>query len=247
MGVDVTHIIRHDFKDVKNHEAAKKYLLQTLEMLKEKFCVQPDYPEEEFEIWCEEIDDMKFRFPPYAFDFYLRDGFWQIESYFHYCQLLMPNELGVFWLRDDIYDIARTLGQKEAWHAEEYHTWNCDYCQMETTNFDSWLKSTERVFKKKHRRPIPEFDPHTATVGKYDTVYHDNFAGCEERFNEIQNKLEGYRLMGLSSIYTNYVQCERDGYVYLINPNTMEHMSIHLIEGDKREPHGMKVIYKEEL
>ena len=25
MGVDVTHIIRHDFKDVKNHKAAKKY------------------------------------------------------------------------------------------------------------------------------------------------------------------------------------------------------------------------------
>lgn len=28
MGVDVTHIIRHDFKDVKSHKAAKKYLLQ---------------------------------------------------------------------------------------------------------------------------------------------------------------------------------------------------------------------------
>ena len=122
MGVDVTHIIKHDFKDVKNYKAAKKYLLQTLKMLKEKFCIHLDNDDARFEIRDEDVEDLMFRLPPFACDFYLRDGFWQIESNYHYCQLIWPID-GVYWLHDRIYDIARALGQTEAWHAEEYHTY----------------------------------------------------------------------------------------------------------------------------
>ena len=110
MGVDVTHIIRHDFKDVKSHKAAKKFLLQTLELLKEKFCVHLDNDDSRFEIRDEDVEDLIFRLPPYKCEFYLRDGFWQIESYFHYNQLVWPVN-DVYWLRDMIYDIARVLGQ----------------------------------------------------------------------------------------------------------------------------------------
>lgn len=34
MGVDVSHIIRHDFKDVKNHVAAMDSANKTIQMLK---------------------------------------------------------------------------------------------------------------------------------------------------------------------------------------------------------------------
>ncbi len=32
--------------------------------------------------------------------------------------------LKCFWLRRLTFDIARALGQNEAWYAEEYYTWN---------------------------------------------------------------------------------------------------------------------------
>ena len=157
MGVDVTHIIRHDFKDVKNHNEAKKYLLQTLKMLKEKFCIHLDNDDERFEIRDEDVEDLMFRLPPFACDFYIRDGFWPIESNYHYCQLIWPID-GVYWLHDRIYDIARALGQTEAWHADEFHTWNCDYCQMETTDFESWLKKNrEEIFKEAPQSNPPIF------------------------------------------------------------------------------------------
>lgn len=243
MGVDVTHIIKHDFKDVKNYKAAKKYLLQTLKMLKEKFCIHLDNDDARFEIRDEDVEDLMFRLPPFACDFYLRDGFWQIESNFHYCKLVWPID-GVYWLHDRIYDIARALGQTEAWHADEFHTWNCDYCEMETIDFDSWLKKTEKKFLRKHHKPIPLFSPETASIECYDTVYHDTFIGCNERFNELQSKIKDYRLMGISRIYKNYVPCEKDGYAYLIDADTLTLISNEPIDAICRVYNDIELVYK---
>lgn len=239
MGVDVTHIIRHNFKDVKNHKAAKKYLLQTLELLKEKFCINLDSKDERFEIRCEDIDDMCFRLPNYYFDFYLRDGFWQIESNVHYIQIVWPIN-NVYWLRDMIYDIARALGQNEAWHATEYYTWNCCFCEMETCNFDKWLKAA----KKQYKKPISEFIPGVVDIEDYAPIYHDTFIGCDERFNELQNRITDYKLIGISRIYKNYVQCEKEGYAYLIDKDTIKPMSEEPIDAICKVFNQIELIYK---
>ena len=239
MGVDVTHIIRHDFKDVKNHEAAKKYLLQTLELLKEKFCIHLDNDDARFEIRDEDVEDLMFRLPPYKCEFYLRDGFWQIESYFHYNQLVWPVN-DVYWLRDMIYDIARALGQNEVWHATEYYTWNCAKCDMENCNFDKWIKAAQR----QNKRPIPEFIPGIVSIDDHSPIYHDTFIGCNERFEELQNKIKDYRLMGISRIYKNYVQCEKDGYAYLIDTDTLTPMSNEPVDAICRVYNNIELIYK---
>lgn len=46
-----------------------------------------------------------------------------MESFYHYCQIVM-HDGDYFGLRRKTFDIARALGQKEAWYAEEYYTWN---------------------------------------------------------------------------------------------------------------------------
>lgn len=238
MVVDVTHIIRHDFKDVKNHEAAKKYLLQTLELLKEKFCIHLDNDDwDMFELQLDDIDEMRFRLPTFDCTFFLRDGFWQIESYFHYCQLLwaIDNE---YWLSKWIFDIARVLGQKEAWHAEEYYTWN----GMEEHNLEEWLEFVKETYKK----PILEFIPSELSADKYEPIYHDPFVGYDEQFDELQNKIKGYRLVGISRIYQEYVQCEKDGYIYLINPDTLEVYNKRTIKALDLRYNGTYIIYKDE-
>ena len=53
----------------------------------------------------------------------LHNGFWKMESFYHYCQIVM-HDGDYFGLRRKTFDIARALGQKEAWYAEEYYTWN---------------------------------------------------------------------------------------------------------------------------
>jgi len=47
-----------------------------------------------------------------------------------------------FWLRQLTFDIARALGQDEAWYAEEYYTWNGGGCETPEATFEQWLESS---------------------------------------------------------------------------------------------------------
>lgn len=219
MGVDVTHIIRHNFKGVRNHEAAVAYIRQTIERLKQSFCINCD--DEYFECRLDDIEDMSFVFPPYDFTFFLRDGFWQIEPIYHYCHLLMPVD-DVLWLHQQVYDVAKALGENEAWHAEEFYTWNCAKFNIETDNFDKWIKFAEKCCKK----GFPEFIPEEIKKEPdFDIpIYHDSFIGCKERFDELQKKINGYRLLGIGSIIYGFLQCEKNGRIYLIDSKTFKLM-----------------------
>ena len=112
MGIDVSHIIRHDFRGINNPKKVHGYIQKTIRLLKEKFCIHLKDEDPRFEIYCEDLDDVRFTLPPYSCMFFLREGFWQIESNYHYCRLFMPYD-NVYRLRDYIYDIARALGQNE--------------------------------------------------------------------------------------------------------------------------------------
>lgn len=258
MGVDVTHIIRHDFKDVKNHKAAKKYLLLTLELLKEKFCIHLDSSDGRFKILSEDTNEMCFCFFPFDYTFFLRDGFWQIESNFKIHQLVKKDKENNYWLRNSVYDIARALGQNEAWHAEEFYTWNCRYWDIETINFNTWLKKVKRRVKKEHGKEISRFPPESETTGTYyawgngvcyDPIYHDMFIGCDEKFKELQSRITDYRLLGISSIShicanIDFLQCEKDGYLYLIDEHTLKPMNKEPIDAICRVYNEVEVIYK---
>lgn len=119
MGRDVTHIIRNEFHDITNREAARKYAEKTIAHLKKELYLYGMDAE-----W-EMLDEYNrvFMMPLYDLEFTLHDGFWAIESFYHYCQIVMHNG-NHFWLRRKIYDIARVLGQEEAWHADERYSWN---------------------------------------------------------------------------------------------------------------------------
>lgn len=74
--------------------------------------------DDEFEL-REVFGTISFKLPIYDVEIELHNGFWNIESYCHYCQIVMHHG-DYFWLRRSIYDIVRALGQNEAWHAAEY-------------------------------------------------------------------------------------------------------------------------------
>ncbi len=121
MGVDISHIIRHDFRNLKDHDASLKYAKDTIETLMKKLHL---YGTDDF-FWLEDDDEsIRFRLPVYDVELSLHNGFWQMESFRHYCQIVM-HDGDYFWLRRLTFDIAKTLGQNEAWYAEEYYT--CTY------------------------------------------------------------------------------------------------------------------------
>lgn len=149
MGVDVTHIIRHEFNDVKNHKAAMAFVNEAVQRLKINLHIFG--VDDEFEL-REEGETIKFRLPVYEVEFELHNGFWNVESYYHYCQIVM-HDGDYFWLRRKIFDIARALGQNEAWHAEEFYTWNGGNIEDPNVPLENWID-----FVNQEYGPIPEFD-----------------------------------------------------------------------------------------
>ena len=137
MGVDVTHIIRHEFRDVKDKKAAMVFVDETIQRLKKNLHIYG--VDDEFGL-REEYDTLIFRLPVYDVDFELHNGFWDVESYYHYCQIVM-HDGDYFWLRRKIFDIVRALGQEEAWHATEYLTWNGGNIEEADVPFEDWRHS----------------------------------------------------------------------------------------------------------
>ena len=240
MGVDITHIIRHDFRNIKDHDASLKYAKDTLESLKKKLHLHG--PDELFE-FRDDDEGLTFRLPVYDVEFTLHNGFWQIESFYHYCQIVMHHD-DYFWLRRLTFDIARALGQKEAWYAEEYYTWNGGNIENNEVPFEDWISFVEQQYGK----PISEFDQEAIMrqgdvhIPDYEPLYHDDFKECIALFEKEQSKLNGYELLGLAIIGNGYYRCLKDGGLYFINAETLKPMFEEPVEAILRSLNGPEFI-----
>lgn len=241
MGVDITHLIRHEFRDIHNHAAAMEFTKSTIEHLKKNLHIYG--VDDEFEV-TDKFDTITFRLPVYDVEFELHNGFWNIESYYHYCQIVMHHG-DYFWLRRKIFDIARALEQNEAWHAAEYYTWNGGNIEDPNVPLEEWIE-----FVTKEYGSIPEFDQCSIMqqgdvhIPDYEPLYHDTFKECIDTFNEVQSRLTGYRLLGLEFVGNGYYRCEKDGGLYLLNSITYKSMFKEPIEVISQSLNGPEFIIK---
>ena len=219
MGVDITHIIKHQRKAINTKASALNFAEETIGKLKEHLFI--DAPIEDFELlYDDEFEELTFQLPIYDMQFTLHKDFWQIESFFHYVQLLMHTE-DYFELRCMTFDIARALGEKETWYAEEYLTWNSRFTFFDSVDcsLNEWLDFVE----SENKRPIAEFDPQVILLQEnpfdnYETVYHDSFVECHKEYEQKEKllNLHGYHLLGLTKFDNDKRRCVKDGCLQLI-------------------------------
>lgn len=221
MGVDITHIIKHNFRQTDNIQLSIEFAKKTIEHLKKVLLIQNSIDCFELQ-YDEDCSEIRFELPIYDVEFTLHSGFWQIESFFHYCQLVMHQD-NYFLLRWLTYDIARALGENEAWYAEEFYTWNGGKCETLQSTFEEWHEQATKDYGKS----ISEFDPPSIIaqgdvhIPDYEPIYHDSFKECKAHFNHLQSLIAGYRLLGIYRIGKNFVRCEKDGHLFLLNEQTL--------------------------
>ena len=221
MGVDITHIIKHNFRQTHDVHLSLEFAKETIERLKKGLFIQES--NSGFELRYDgEQSEIRFGLPVYNVEFFLHSGFWQIESFFHYNQLAIhqDNYWGLRWLT---YDIARILGEEEAWYAEEYYTWNGGNCETLESTFEEWYEQAVKDYGKS----IPEFDQ-SAFIAQNDVhipdcepIYHDSFRECKTHFNRLQAQIVGYNLLGIYRIGKNFVRCTKNGHLFLLNEQTL--------------------------
>lgn len=229
MASDVTHIIRNDYREYFRKETRKQYAEQTLKTLKEKLWIEDDVS-----VYVDECFETSFRI--YDVEFILRNGFWQIESYYHYVQLLYCID-DYFFLRSMVFDVARTLGQSEAWHAVEYYTWNGGLDEMEKCSLDEWLEYASQT-----DCGVTEFDPER-WIGKssyenYKSIYHDLFEDCKAQFAHAQKQMPDYELLGLYRTGKHFYRARKNGGLYLVDSRTFSPLNIEPYDGVTQDFNG---------
>ena len=221
MGVDITHIIKHNFRQTQDIQLSLEFAKRTIDILKKALFIHGSYSDFELQ-YDEDYSEIRFELPVYDVEFTLHHGFWQIESFFHYCQLVLHQD-GYFFLRWLTYDIARALGENEAWYAKEFYTWNGGKCETLQSTFEEWHEQATKNYGK----TIPEFDSSSIIaqgdvhIPDYEPIYHDSFKECKVHFDHLQSQITGYKLLGIHRIGKNFVRCEKDGHLFLLNEQTL--------------------------
>ena len=220
MGINGNFIIRHKFRQTKDKKASSDFFSETINRLYEYF-----------DLWNGKFDDCDYvpiwvarlNYGMYDYDmaFYLYSDFWLIEHGWRYYPI-MYHEDSVFRFRGLAFDLARVLGENEAWYVSDEYTLDCNMWDDENFTLAQWLEHSE----KKLGKPIPEFEQPKFLSKDFDElrsvcepVYHDNFKECNELLDALQPKLGGYNLM---TVFDDKYGCEKDGELFRVDKQTLE-------------------------
>lgn len=219
----VDHIIRHDFFELDDREAVMQFLQKTIAQIKEKLYIKSEIPIKvfDFEEDPEFIPEYSFVIPSCDYDVLLGNGFWIISSSLSLGSLFTRFH-GEFTVRNDIFDIARALGQNEAWHCSEYNSTDCPEFNYQIDDFHTWIKVMEQkygVIEEFDELKIDDFvakNPHSY----YSTLLHDTFDSCRERMAELQNQFPGWNIVRVKPLMHKYIVLHNDKGLFLADHAT---------------------------
>ena len=225
MGVNISHIIRNNFRDTRDMKSSKQYAFRTAELLRSKlydevFVYRMDFrtdisKEEQESLLYEPGGDASaeftIRLENYHVELTLRKGFWVVESFVHYCQITNAKNSDHFWLREHIADIVRALGEHEVWHATEYDTWNgIREWEKADFSFEDWLQHVQAT-----KDGIAEFNPaywiersHNGNWPNDPTppIFHDDLSDLDQLLATLQQRWSDYQIIG------NACDCNKELY-----------------------------------
>ncbi len=215
MGADIGVIIPSGFRDVRDKRKAEQFLRETADSLSKELMIDniavymyDDYCDGKplAEEWPDYL--LEISIPYYGATLQLFEGFWFLYNGYRYYQLFCPT--GTQWLRHEIFDIVRALGQKEAWYCSEYGI--DDEVGPENYTLESWLEKASRspdgITEYNLRSIVQEGEAIESTYAEY---YHDSYADVFPLFDKIAKKVAPNRLLGLSA--------HEDGRVRVLQPD----------------------------
>lgn len=222
MGSDIGIIIPSEFNDIRDKRKAEKYLRviakkieSTLRIegittrMNDDYCdgspLKEEWPDFSPEIWV----------PTYEASIYLADGFWYMFNGYRYHQLFYPP--GTQWLRYNIFDIVRALGQHEAWYCSVYDIE--DSVGIENYTLESWLDKA-----KNSEDGIAEYDLNAlkregeSLWDNQRRYYHDSFTDLYQKVEDIEEQ-EKVRVLGLTEFVEGKIRvmCPSNSIIELMN------------------------------
>lgn len=201
------------FMKQKDQEVSRKFVMDTIEHLKQFYCVDKITTEIR-------LEDDEYYFDVLLWDVAwvrLRKGCWEIETVYGYSRYFLKNAENQNSIRDFVYDMVRALGAEDAYITDEHHGWS-GVLDCSLNSFEDWVASDGE------NGEIREYDPSDFPLidqwnYNYGPKYHDNFKEPKERLRVLQDRFRGYEI--LSTVpQCNILLGRKDGALYALNSTT---------------------------
>lgn len=171
MGVCVEGLIRNDFYDIDNREAVEDELNRGSQILNDYFHLKGEDKYQPYGLDCRDYQVYSERH--HMFRMFLRKGYWHVSPAYKYHQLFtLP-----LFIRQGFYDVAKALGEDEAWYCDEFRLNNCgdDSWNYDTQSFEEWIVFVKTTYGVIREFPIKRIMSNVEIWPKVDPVYHDGF------------------------------------------------------------------------
>lgn len=175
MGVDLSVVVRNDFRQRHDVVATVNKLSETAELLcnalkTNELLLDFHYEDNYFRIFDNRDNDDEF------VEIELFDGFWLIGTFWRYHQYFSYIEER-FWLREMLYKYVLLLGQSEAYPCSDFFSWNNKNWEDEKMTFEKWQKGCIKDLGHEIRiLDIEDVKLYKDTFYDKDSVYLDTFS-----------------------------------------------------------------------
>lgn len=214
MGVDVHILIKHDFHELEDYEKSMQYVMQTANRVREALYINDNIKHFDVRGFYDEDNkwsDICFRIPLLDVNVELRRGYWNVWSGHHFCQVT-NKVFGRLHISDLAFDVARSLGQNEAWYCDEY-----DADKYYENNLEELLAAVQNKYT------ITEY-PYSELMQYADdefptpaNFYHDSFTELRREFAELHEKCGDYTPTSIRLVGKYFVRVTANGKFNLYN------------------------------
>ncbi len=201
MGIDIGHIVRHNFMDFENPKEVERFLYAA----EEKLCNFFGCSRLEIVNNGETQDYGIYMSGSQIGSIQLYRGFWFIGTAYRFSQYLSCD-----FVRRMFFDFTNALGGEDGWSCDDNHSWNCSKFNIDEEDFDQWLKMANKAGIGEYSKDVQIGNP-----CEYN-IFYDSFDDLKAELKQLQERFPDYQINTISTIGECFIRAIREGKLYLL-------------------------------
>lgn len=230
MSVDLSLIIPNKCRSLRDCDEAKQCFYDTIDHIIKYFHGRKQFVTNIY--IKEEDDDDEFNLIEYSFEIpllnitaYMHAGFWDIWPVARYSQYFYTYDKDMYgkpriWTREVCFNTLLAFGHKEGWICDEFHSWNSELDDVDST-FEDWKsygsKSEDGIIHEFNVMDFTDFCPEEQKWPEYFSKYHDDYKECHAVWDALGLKFPQYEFLAKIIPLPNHYLVAQGDDLYILD------------------------------
>lgn len=127
------------------------------------------------------------------------------------------------WAREICFNTLLAFGEAEGWVCDEYHSWNCEIDQVDST-FEDWkdfgYNTEDSIIHEFNLMDFTEYDTTAQSWPDYATKYHDTYVEYHTLLKAIRNRFPMYEILLIEYPLRDYGLVAKEDGLFFLNLQT---------------------------